>query len=73
MDIPKRLHQIGFDALLSLGHLCQSQATVLGWGGRDVTLTLPMLNGKTEIRLRLLTGWLTMRSPNMEGEFSITS
>jgi hypothetical protein len=70
MDIPKRLHQIGFATLLSLGLLCQSQATVVGWGNRDVTLRLPMLNGKTGIRLRLLTGWLTMRSPQMAGIFN---
>jgi hypothetical protein len=67
MDIPKRLHQIGFAEQLSLGLLCQSQATVLGWGGRDVTLTPLVLNDKTGIRLRLLTGWLTMRSPQMAG------
>jgi hypothetical protein len=70
MAIAERQNQIGFAALLSLGFPGHDQATEVGWGNRDVTLRLPMLNGKTGIRLRLLTGWLTMRSPHMAGIFN---
>jgi hypothetical protein len=56
MAIAKRLHQIGLAALLFLGFLCQAQAAVVGWGGRDVTFTPPALNGPVNAIIQLKVG-----------------